>query len=72
MGTSEATEAPTRSSLQQIEFRRTRDRWRDVVFIAGALLLTALSIGAVTSQAVGKASSNWSVRVIESAPEIVR
>jgi len=56
--------------LQQIEARRGADRWRDVVFIGAAVILTALSVGAVTSQAVGKASNNWSVQVIESNFEV--
>ena len=58
-------------TLKNIETRRTSDRWRDVVFIAGAILLTALSIGAVTSKAAGKVSNTWSVQVIESAPEVM-
>lgn len=58
-------------NLKNIEARRTSDRWRDVVFIAGAVLLTALSIGAVTSKAAGKASDTWRVQVIESPPEIM-
>ncbi|HEY5922680.1 MAG TPA: hypothetical protein VIV11_13455 [Kofleriaceae bacterium] len=42
------------SNLNEIKARHGWDRWKDAVFIAAAVLLTALSIGAVTSQAAGK------------------
>lgn len=42
------------SNLNEITHRHTNDRWKDALFIVTAILLTALSIGAVTSQAVGK------------------
>ena len=60
------------NNLNQIVTRRGLDRWRDVAFIVGAVLLTALSIGAVTSKAAGKASNQWTVQVIESNFEVVR
>jgi hypothetical protein len=54
------------SNLKQIENRHGRDRWKDLVFIAAAVLLTALSIGATTSKAVGSASEHqWSVQVVD-------
>ena len=57
--------------LTQIAHRHTQDRWQDAVFIAIAVLLIALSIGAVTSQAAGKPIRHeWTVTVIESAPEL--
>ncbi len=59
-------------NLNLIARRHGWDRWRDLAFIAGAILLTALSIGAVTSKAAGKASNNWTVQVIESDFQIVR
>jgi hypothetical protein len=61
------------SRLEQIEQRHGRDRWKDAVFIAGAVLLTALSIGSVTSKAQGKAPQHtWSLTVLESTPEVDR
>lgn len=42
------------SNLNEIAHRHGRDRWKDAVFIVAAVLLTALSIGSVTSQAAGK------------------
>ena len=60
------------SNLKEIETRHGRDNWRDDVFILAAVLLTALSIGSVTSQAAGKPHDrNWSVTVIEN-PELAR
>jgi hypothetical protein len=41
------------SNLQQIAQRHGWDRWKDAAFIALAVLLTAVSIGATTSKAVG-------------------
>lgn len=55
-----------RPSLKDIEVRHGWDRWKDASFIAVAVLLTALSIGAVTSQAVGKSiPKTWSLSVVE-------
>jgi len=60
------------SYLAQIEERHRPDHWRDMIFIVGALLLTALSVGSLTSQAAGRAAEHpWSVTVIESGLEIV-
>jgi len=42
------------SNLKEIAVRHGRDRWKDAVFICAAVLLTALSIGSVTSKAAGK------------------
>jgi len=55
------------SHLIEIEERHRPDRWRDAIFIVGALLLTALSIGSLTTKAAGPA---WTVTVIESGLEI--
>ena len=66
------------SNLNEIEIRHGRDRWKDAIFIAAAVLLTALAIGSVTSKAAGKPHDHqWSgrdnVTVYEStAPEIQR
>lgn len=55
------------SNLQQIEKRHRPDRWRDILFVAAALLLTALSIGSLTSKAVGSvAEHTWTLTVLES------
>ena len=60
-------------NLKEIETRHGRDRWKDAVFIVAAVVLTALSIGSVTSQAAGKpADHQWKVTVIESNLEIGR
>jgi hypothetical protein len=59
------------STLNHIEKRHGRDRWKDALFIGAALLLTAISIGSVTSKAAGSTTTHkWSVQVIESNPEI--
>jgi hypothetical protein len=61
------------SNLQQIEQRHRRDRRRDIVFVAAALLLTALSIGSLTSKAAGSvAEHKWTLTVIESDVEVGR
>ena len=60
-------------NLKEIERRHGRDHWKDAVFIAAAVLLTALSIGSVTSKAAGKPTDRqWKVTVIESNLEIGR
>ena len=62
------------STLDEIAHRHGRDRWKDALFIGAALLLTALSIGSVTSKAAGS-PSKWkdsSVAVYESDLEIMR
>ncbi len=52
------------SDLKEIEVRHGRDRWKDAIFIAGAVLLTALSIGSVTSKAAPKAPQHsWELNV---------
>src|SRR3954452_367855 len=55
------------SHLTRIEERHRPDRWRDTIFILGALLLTALSIGSLTTKAAGRACT---VTVIERVLEI--
>jgi hypothetical protein len=60
-------------NLNEIKERHGRDRWKDAVFICAAVLLTALSIGSVTSKAAGKPHQHqWKVTVIESNLEIQR
>lgn len=58
------------STLKQIEVRHGRDRVKDILFIVAAVVLTALSIGSVTSKAAGTNEHKWSLSVVESAPEI--
>jgi hypothetical protein len=54
------------SNLNEIKERHGRDRWKDAVFILAAVLLTALSIGSVTSKAAGKPKDHqWQVRVVD-------
>jgi len=60
------------SNLKEIEQRHGRDRWKDLMFIVAAVLLTALSIGSVTSKAAGSTThKQWDVAMYES-PELLR
>lgn len=59
------------NNLNEIKNRHGRDTLRDAVFIVAAVLLTALSIGSVTSKAAGKPSEHqWKLSVVESNLEI--
>ena len=59
-------------NLNEIKERHGRDTWKDILFIGVAVLLTAVSIGSVTSKAAGHTTEHqWSVTVIE-APELAR
>jgi len=59
------------SRLNQIATRHLRDRWKDIVFIGAAVLLTALAIGATTSKAVGKPTEHeYSLRMVDTATGI--
>ena len=61
------------STLKEIEHRHGRDRWKDALFIAAAILLTALSIGSVTSKAVGSTPDPaWKLTVLETPIELAR
>jgi hypothetical protein len=61
------------SNLNEIKKRHGKDPWKDAGFIALAVLLTALAIGSVTSNAVGKPTSyQWKLSVTESPVEIQR
>ena len=59
-------------NLKEIAQRHGKDRWKDALFIGAALLLTALSIGSVTSKAAGSNTTKWQLSVIESNVEIAR
>jgi len=62
------------STLQdEIEQRHRPDKRRDIIFLIGAMLLVALSLGTVTSKAVGAVHAReWSVTVLEGALEVGR
>jgi len=61
------------SNLHLIAQRHRPDRWSDMIFLAGAVLLTALSLGTLTSRAVGSVSErHWTVTVLESNLEVSR
>ena len=60
------------SNLNEIKNRHGQDRWKDLVFIVAAVLLTAISIGSVTSKAAGSTTQHkWEVAVTET-PELLR
>jgi len=53
------------SNLRQIVNRHVRDHWKDALFIAAAVLLTALSISSVTSKAAGNpAEKTWAAETV--------
>ena len=61
------------SNLHLIAQRHRPDRWSDMIFLAGAVLLMALSLGSLTSRAVGSVSPRkWTVTVLESNLEVSR
>jgi hypothetical protein len=63
------------SNLNEIKQRHGLDRWKDAAFIVAAVLLTAVSIGAVTSKGAGKPGAhhwNGQVTVVETNLEIGR
>jgi len=61
------------SNLKEtIAIRHGRDRWKDAVFICGAVLMTALAIGSVTKKAQGHTTQHqWSLAVVET-PDLAR
>ncbi|HEY1813268.1 MAG TPA: hypothetical protein VGG74_13045 [Kofleriaceae bacterium] len=60
------------SNLNEIKERHLRDHWKDALFIAVAVLLTAMSVGSVTSKVAGHPSPHqWSLTVIEN-PELAK
>lgn len=59
-------------NLKDIQARHGWDRWKDALFIGAAVLLTALALGSVTTQAAGRPPSHvWSLAVIEN-PDLAR
>ncbi|HEY5945883.1 MAG TPA: hypothetical protein VIV40_10355 [Kofleriaceae bacterium] len=73
MSNNENEHPPSRDSLKEIEHRHGRDKIMDAVFICAAVILTALSIGSVTSKAAGKPHDhNWKLTVQEKVIEVGR
>jgi hypothetical protein len=67
-----STRGGSMSNLNNIEHRHERDGWKDAIFVVLAVVLTALSIGSVTSKAAGHPHAHqWSVTVIEN-PELAK
>jgi hypothetical protein len=61
-----------RDSLNEIEYRQKRNRWRDPLFLGMVLLLAALSIGSVTSKAQGRITEHqWSVTLVDPANQLI-
>jgi hypothetical protein len=59
--------------LNYIAARHRPDRWTDIIFIVGAVLLTALSIGSLTSKAVGSVPVHqWTLTVLEGQLEVAQ
>jgi hypothetical protein len=59
------------SNLRRIELRHRPDAWRDIIFIAGAALLAALSVGSLTSKATGPVHERqWTLTVVEGDIEV--
>jgi len=60
------------SNLSDIKERHLRDHWKDALFIVVAVVLTALSVGSVTSKAAGHPHQHqWSLTVVEN-PELAK
>jgi hypothetical protein len=61
-------------NLNGIKQRHLWDRWKDATFIGLAVLITALSLGSVTSKARGSVTTDtaWSVTLQDSNQTIVR
>jgi hypothetical protein len=59
-------------NLKEIQNRHGWDRWKDALFITAAVLMTALAVGSVTTQAAGKPPAHhWSLAVIET-PDLAK
>ena len=55
-----------------IKNRHGRDRWKDAMFIAGALLMTALAVGSVTKKAQGHTTAHQYTLTVVENPELAR
>jgi hypothetical protein len=61
------------SDLKDIEKRHGKDPLRDALFIIGALLLTAISIGSVTSKVAGHPQQKqWKLTVVDNPADLVQ
>ena len=61
------------SNLKEtIKNRHGRDRWKDAVFICGAVLMTALAIGSVTKKAQGHSTQHQYTLTVVENPELAR
>jgi len=59
-------------NLHEITQRHGRDTWKDVLFIVAAVVLTAVSLGSVTSKAAGSTTHHeWNLAVVEQ-PDLAR
>ena len=59
------------SDLTDIEKRHVRDPLRDALFIIGAVILTAISIGSVTSKAAGHPThAQWKLTVVDNPADL--
>jgi hypothetical protein len=58
--------------MSEVKHRHERDSWKDALFVGFVVLVTALSVGSVTSKAQGKAANSpWTVTVVDSANQPV-
>lgn len=55
-----------------IATRHGRDRWKDAVFICGAVLMTALAIGSVTKTARGHTTAHQYTLTVVENPALAR
>jgi len=55
-----------------IKIRHGRDRWKDAVFICGAVLMTALAVGSVTKKAQGHTTEHQYTLTVVENPELAR
>jgi len=55
-----------------IATRHGRDRWKDALFICGAVLMTALAVGSVTKKAQGHTTEHQYTLTVVENPELAR
>lgn len=60
------------SNLNEIKTRHGSDGWKDAIFIAVAVLLTAISVASVTARVGGHPSARqWSLTMVET-PDLAK
>ena len=59
-------------NLNSIKERHIGDSWKDILFIGVAVLLTAVSIGSVTSKAAGHTTERSFALTVVETPELAR